>query len=60
MAEFKLNVNAYSPEYGRSNGGAVMVIGTAVVMTPTPAERHARATVEARETSAALSRAEEA
>uniref|UniRef100_Q023L4 TonB-dependent transporter Oar-like beta-barrel domain-containing protein n=1 Tax=Solibacter usitatus (strain Ellin6076) TaxID=234267 RepID=Q023L4_SOLUE len=27
MAEFKLNVNAYSPEYGRSNGGAVMVIG---------------------------------
>src|SRR5439155_1403828 len=39
-------------------GGAVMVIGTAVVMTPTPAERHARATVEARATSAALSRAE--
>jgi hypothetical protein len=27
MAEFKLNVNAYSPEYGRSNGGTVMVIG---------------------------------
>lgn len=27
MAEFKLNINAYSPEYGRSNGGAVMVIG---------------------------------
>ena len=25
MAEFKLNVNAYSPEYGRSNGGTVMV-----------------------------------
>ena len=27
MAEFKLNVNAYSPEYGRSNGGTVVVIG---------------------------------
>jgi hypothetical protein len=27
MAECKLNVNAYSPEYGRSNGGTVMVIG---------------------------------
>src|SRR5207247_9045227 len=27
IAEFKLNVNAYSPEYGRSNGGTVMVIG---------------------------------
>ncbi|MEO8129723.1 MAG: carboxypeptidase-like regulatory domain-containing protein, partial [Bryobacteraceae bacterium] len=27
MAEFKLNVNAYSPEYGRSNGGTVMVVG---------------------------------
>ncbi|MBZ5620584.1 MAG: TonB-dependent receptor [Acidobacteriia bacterium] len=27
MAEFKLNVNAYSPEYGRSNGGTIMVIG---------------------------------
>jgi hypothetical protein len=27
MAEFKLNVNEYSPEYGRSNGGTVMVIG---------------------------------
>jgi hypothetical protein len=27
MAEFKVNVNAYSPEYGRSNGGTVMVIG---------------------------------
>ncbi len=27
MQEFRLNVNAYSPEYGRSNGGAVMVIG---------------------------------
>jgi hypothetical protein len=27
MAEFKLNVNAYSPEYGRSNGGTVIVIG---------------------------------
>ncbi|MCX6622137.1 MAG: carboxypeptidase regulatory-like domain-containing protein, partial [Acidobacteria bacterium] len=27
MAEFKLNINAYSPEYGRSNGGTVIVIG---------------------------------
>src|SRR5215813_11565818 len=27
IAEFKLNLNAYSPEYGRSNGGTVMVIG---------------------------------
>jgi hypothetical protein len=27
MQEFRLNVNAYSPEYGRSNGGTVMVIG---------------------------------
>ncbi|MBS1875967.1 MAG: TonB-dependent receptor [Acidobacteria bacterium] len=27
MEEFKLNVNSYSPEYGRSNGGTVMVIG---------------------------------
>src|SRR4029077_14599378 len=27
MAEFKININAYSPEYGRSNGGTVMVIG---------------------------------
>ena len=27
MAEFKLNINAYSPEYGRSNRGTVMVIG---------------------------------
>jgi hypothetical protein len=27
MAEFKLNINAYSPEYGRSNGGTVMVLG---------------------------------
>ena len=27
MAEFKLNVNAYSPEYGRSNGGTILVIG---------------------------------
>lgn len=27
MAEFKINVNAYSPEYGRSNGGTIMVIG---------------------------------
>ena len=27
MSEFRLNLNAYSPEYGRSNGGTVMVIG---------------------------------
>src|SRR5215510_1294328 len=27
IAEFKLNVNAYSPEYGRSHGGTVMVRG---------------------------------
>lgn len=27
MEEFKLNVNAYSPEYGRSNGGTILVIG---------------------------------
>ena len=27
IAEFKLNLNAYSPEYGRSNGGTVMVVG---------------------------------
>lgn len=27
MQEFKLNVNAYSPEYGRSNGGTIRVIG---------------------------------
>src|SRR5579883_433668 len=27
IAEFKLNVNAYSPEYGRSNGGTIMVAG---------------------------------
>ena len=27
MEEFKLNISAYSPEYGRSNGGTVMVIG---------------------------------
>jgi hypothetical protein len=27
MAEFRLNLNAYSPEYGRSNGGTVMAIG---------------------------------
>jgi hypothetical protein len=25
MQEFKLNINSYSPEYGRSNGGTVMV-----------------------------------
>jgi hypothetical protein len=27
MEEFRININAYSPEYGRSNGGTVMVIG---------------------------------
>ena len=27
IAEFKVNINSYSPEYGRSNGGTVMVIG---------------------------------
>src|SRR5205085_6369573 len=27
MEGFKLNISAYSPEYGRSNGGTVMVIG---------------------------------
>ncbi|HKD08522.1 MAG TPA: carboxypeptidase regulatory-like domain-containing protein [Bryobacteraceae bacterium] len=27
MEEFKLNINSYSPEYGRSNGGTVMVVG---------------------------------
>jgi hypothetical protein len=27
IEEFRLNINAYSPEYGRSNGGTVMVIG---------------------------------
>jgi len=27
MEEFKLNISSYSPEYGRSNGGTVMVIG---------------------------------
>ena len=27
VEEFRLNINAYSPEYGRSNGGTVMVIG---------------------------------
>lgn len=27
MEEFKLNIDAYSPEYGRSNGGTVMVVG---------------------------------
>src|SRR5882724_10717251 len=27
IAEFKVNINAYSPEYGRSNGGTVIVIG---------------------------------
>jgi cytochrome c-type biogenesis protein CcmF len=41
-------------------GGAVMVIGTAVVMTPTPAERYARAAIHAGEAPATLSRSEEA
>jgi Carboxypeptidase regulatory-like domain len=27
IEEFRININAYSPEYGRSNGGTVMVIG---------------------------------
>ena len=27
IEEFRLNINAYSPEYGRSNGGTVMVSG---------------------------------
>jgi Carboxypeptidase regulatory-like domain/TonB dependent receptor len=27
IAEFRLNINSYSPEYGRSNGGTIMVIG---------------------------------
>jgi hypothetical protein len=27
IEEFRLNINSYSPEYGRSNGGTVMVIG---------------------------------
>lgn len=27
IEELKLNINAYSPEYGRSNGGTVMVVG---------------------------------
>jgi len=27
IEELRVNVNAYSPEYGRSNGGTVMVIG---------------------------------
>lgn len=27
IAEFRVNVNSYSEEYGRSNGGTVMVIG---------------------------------
>jgi cytochrome c-type biogenesis protein CcmF len=40
-------------------GGAVMLLGTAVVMTPTAAERHARAAAGAREAGAAAVRAEE-
>ena len=27
IEEFRVNINAYSPEYGRSNGGTVMVVG---------------------------------
>jgi hypothetical protein len=27
MSEFRVNINAYSPEYGRSNGGTVLEIG---------------------------------
>ncbi len=27
MEEFKLSINAYSPEYGRSNGGSILVSG---------------------------------
>jgi hypothetical protein len=27
IAEFRINLNSYSPEYGRSNGGTVVVIG---------------------------------
>jgi Carboxypeptidase regulatory-like domain len=27
IEEFRLNISSYSPEYGRSNGGTVMVIG---------------------------------
>src|SRR6202035_4907973 len=27
IEEFRLNINAYSPEYGRSNGGTIMVVG---------------------------------
>ena len=27
IEEFKLNINAYSPEYGRSNGGTILVAG---------------------------------
>ena len=27
IEEFKLNISAYSPEYGRSNGGTILVIG---------------------------------
>src|SRR5579872_5293235 len=27
IEEFRLNLNSYSPEYGRSNGGTVMVVG---------------------------------
>ena len=40
-------------------GGLVMVLGTAVVMTPTPAERHARASVRADRGSPAVAPAEE-
>jgi cytochrome c biogenesis factor len=40
-------------------GGGVMLLGTAVVMTPTAAERHARVAARAREAAAAAVRAEE-
>ena len=40
-------------------GGVVMVLGTTVVMTPTPAERHARAVEHAGESTGAALPAEE-
>ena len=40
-------------------GGVVMVLGTTVVMTPTPAERHARAVEHVRESTGAALPAEE-
>jgi len=41
-------------------GAVVMVLGTAVVMTPTPAERHARAAAREPRRSAAVVDTEEA